>query len=84
MSATTPPDPQAAPTDWHAEIEKDRAYIRNLISESDKFQAEQRKLIAESQKLDRDRYFAPWLAFAAVAGGTLGLATFIARIFFGH
>jgi hypothetical protein len=59
--------------------------IRRLIAESDKFVAEQHKLIAERSKLDaeaakfyRERWWQPALSLAAVIGGLLGTAAFIA------
>jgi hypothetical protein len=39
-----------------------------------------RLLLAEQQKLDRDRWLAPALAVAAVIGGLLGVASFIAKV----
>jgi len=54
--------------------------IDRAIAETEKFQAEQRKLIAEAQKLTWDRWLAPALAIAAVIGGLLGVATFIAHL----
>ena len=48
--------------------------------ENNKFVAEQRKLNAEASKLDRERWLAPVLAVAAMVGGLLGVATFIAKI----
>jgi hypothetical protein len=54
--------------------------IDRAIAETGKFQAEQRKFIAEAQKLDRDRWLAPALAIAAVIGGLLGVASFIAKL----
>ena len=56
------------------------AKLRRMNAETEKFVAEQRKLIAEAAKLDRDRWLAPALAIAAVVGGILGLASFIARL----
>ena len=39
--------------------------------------------MAEAQKLGWDARFAPYLAFAAVIGGLLGVASFIAHLM-GH
>jgi ElaB/YqjD/DUF883 family membrane-anchored ribosome-binding protein len=57
-----------------------RVEIRRLIAESDKFVAEQRKLMAEAAKFDRERWWQPALAIAAVIGGLLGTAAFIAKL----
>lgn len=58
------------------------ARIRHYQEESDKFAAEQRKLaqealklLAEEQKLNRDRWLAPWVLIAtlmsSLAGGVI-------------
>ena len=54
--------------------------IDRALAESQKFQAEREKLLAEAQKLNRDRWLAPMLAVAAVIGGLLGVASFIAKL----
>jgi hypothetical protein len=64
-------------------IDRDLAKSAKLRAESEKFVAEQRKLIAEEGKLTCDRWLAPALAIAAVIGGLLGVATFIAHLM-GH
>jgi hypothetical protein len=51
--------------------------IRRLIAESDKFVAETRKLMAEASKFDRERWWQPALAIAAMIGGPLGAAAFM-------
>lgn len=56
-----------------ARIDRDRA-------ETQKLAAEQHKLTAETQKLTWDRWLAPSLAIAAVIGGLLGVASFIAHL----
>jgi hypothetical protein len=61
---------------------KFQAEQQKLIAEQLKFNAEQQKLLAEQLKLSRDRWLAPVLAIAAVVGGLLGVATFIARVAF--
>lgn len=66
-----------------ARIDRDLAESAKLRSETEKFVAEQRKLIAEALKINRDRWYAPALAIASVAGGLLGVATFIAKLM-GH
>ena len=57
---------------------RDRLNLRAEIARIDrdhaeaiKFAAEQRKLLSESRKLDRDRWLAPLVLFASVAGGVL-------------
>lgn len=76
------------PSDWRgqldlraefARIDRDRAESAKLREESNKFIAEQRKLIAEAEKMTWDRRLAPFLAVAAIIGGLLGAASFIAR-----
>ena len=57
-----------------------RVEIRRLIAESDKFVAEQRRLMAEAAKFDRERWWQPALAIAAMIGGLLGTAAFIAKL----
>ena len=59
------------------------ARIDRDLDESDKLRAEQRKLTAEALKLTRDRWLAPLLAIAAVIGGILGVASFIAKVIWG-
>ena len=54
--------------------------IDRAIAESQKFQAEREKLLAEAAKLNRDHWLAPVLAIAAVIGGLLGTASFIAKV----
>jgi hypothetical protein len=60
-----------------AGIERDLAEAGKLRRDSEKFIAEQRKLISEASKLDRDRWFAPWLAIAGLIGGLVSIATLI-------
>jgi len=57
--------------------------IDRAMSENQKFQAEREKLLAEAAKLNRDRWLAPVLAIAAVIGGLLGTATFVAKVIWG-
>jgi len=59
------------------------AKLRQMNTETEKFVAEQRELIAGAQKMTWDARFAPYLAIAAVIGGLLGIATFIAHLM-GH
>lgn len=59
------------------------ARLQHMNAETEKFVAEQRKLIAEAGKLTTDARFAPYLAIAAVIGGMLGAAAFIAHLM-GH
>jgi hypothetical protein len=68
--------------DNNARLRIDRALveIENTMAETIKFTAEQAKLLAETRKHDRDRWLAPALAIAAVFGGLLGTATFIAKL----
>lgn len=54
--------------------------LRHMNAETEKFIAEQRKLIAEAQELTWDRWMASALAIAAVIGGLLGVASFMARV----
>ena len=63
------------------------ARLRHMNAETEKFVAEQRKLIAEQSKLAAeaqkfawDVRLAPYLAIAAVIGGLLGAASFIAHL----
>jgi hypothetical protein len=68
-----------------ARIDRDRAESGKLQAEARKLFAEQLKLRAEqlaseARKLDRERWLAPVLAIAAVIGGLLGTASFIARL----
>ncbi len=77
-----------------ARIDRDRAETQKLQAETNKFVAEQQRLMAESlklaaeqsklqaeaRKLERDRWLAPALAIAAVVGGLLGVASFIAKL----
>ena len=67
------------PTD---EIRRE-AELQRMLEETKKFVAEQHKLMAEARKLDRDRWLAPALAIAAVVGGLLGTAAFIAKVLSG-
>lgn len=66
---------------YSLDLQEQIARINNQQEEARKFAAEQHKLAAEASKLDRDRFYAPWLAFAAMLGGVLGLATFVAHLF---
>ncbi len=63
-----------------ARIDRDLAESGKLRSEQRKLDAEQRKLDAEQRKLSRDHWLAPVLAIAAVIGGLLGVASFIAKV----
>ena len=69
-------DSSLPPLDLREQISR----IDRAIAESDKFVAEQRKLMAEAAKYERERWLAPVLAIAAVIGGLLGTAAFIARV----
>lgn len=64
-------------------IDRAIAESEKLREESRKFIAEQHKLAAEAAKLDRERWLAPALAIAAVIGGLLGAASFIAKLIHG-
>ncbi len=66
-----------------ARMERDIVESAKLRAESEKFVAEQRKLIAEEAKITWDRRLAPFLAIAAIIGGLLGAAAFLARLI-GH
>jgi cell division protein FtsB len=66
-----------------ARIDDTLARIDRQREETQKFVTEQHKLIAEVQKLNRDRWLAPVLAIAAVIGGLLGVASFIAKVVWG-
>ena len=68
--------PYAAETTHYGQIERAQADTR-------KFSAEMNKLAAEAQKFNRDRWLAPFLAIAAVIGGLLGTASFIAKLVWG-
>ena len=66
---------------------RDETEIQRMMEETRKFIAEQHKLLAERGKLDaeaakfnRERWWQPVLAVAAVIGGLLGTAAFIARL----
>lgn len=63
-----------------ARIDRAIAETGKLQAETTKFAAEQQKLTSESQKLNRERWLSPVLATAAVIGGLLGTASFIAKI----
>jgi hypothetical protein len=63
-----------------AELQRMIAETAKLNEETRKFVAEQHKLMAEAGKLDRDRWLAPVIAIAAVIGGLLGTAAFIAKV----
>jgi ElaB/YqjD/DUF883 family membrane-anchored ribosome-binding protein len=56
------------------------AELRRMNEETKKFIAEREKLFAEANKFNRERYWQPALAIAAVIGGLLGVASFIAKI----
>jgi len=52
--------------------------IRRLLAESDKFVAEQRKLMAESAKLDKERWWFPYLQiFTAIAAFIAAIAAIL-------
>jgi len=70
-------------SDTEADREEYLSKLRRMNAETEKFVAEQRKLIAEAAKLDRERWLAPVLAIAAVVGGLLGTASFVAKILWG-
>lgn len=57
------------------------ARIERAQEETRKFVAEQHKLMAEGNKLNRDRWLAPWIAVFALVGGVggtlAGVATFV-------
>lgn len=64
-------------------IERAQAETRKFSAEMNKLAAEAIKLAAEGQKFNRDRWLAPFAALAAVIGGVLGTATFIAKVVWG-
>lgn len=66
-----------------AALQRMIAETAKLNEETRKFVAEQHKLMAEAAKLNRDRWLAPLLAVAAVIGGLLGTATFVAKVIWG-
>jgi hypothetical protein len=73
-----------------AQIDRNRAESMKLQEEAQKFVSEQHKMMAEAAKLaaeepklNRDRWLAPVLAIAAVIGGLLGAASFIAKVVWG-
>ena len=61
-------------------IDRALAESQKFQAESQKLQAEREKLFAEAAKLNRDHWLAPVLAIAAVVGGLLGVASFIAKL----
>ena len=73
---TTQSDPASPQLDLREQLIR----IDRAMAESQKFQAEREKLLAEAAKFNRERWLAPVLAIAAVIGGLLGAATFIAKL----
>jgi hypothetical protein len=71
------------PQDRRLDLDEQVARIELAQAETRKFVAEVYKLMAEGQKLSRDRWLAPVLAIAAVIGGLLGVASFIAKLVWG-
>lgn len=74
---------QASPFDLReqlAQIDRAQADTRKLIAESDKFAAEQRKLIAETLKLDKERWWFPWLQLLTVSVSSAVVAAIVARL----
>lgn len=65
------------------DLREQLARIDRSLAETRKFVAERDKLIAEAGKLNRDRWLAPLLAIAAVLGGLLGAASFVAKVVWG-
>lgn len=55
-----------------ARIDRAQEETRKFAEEQHKLAAKARKLNAEAEKIARDRYLAPWVGFAAVAGATAG------------
>ena len=70
MSASSAPD---------FDLEEQRARIERSLAETRKFVAEQYKLMAEGEKLRRDRFLAPVLVAAAVAGTVATLLPTVLR-----
>jgi len=61
------------PLDYRLQLDlrDEIARIDRNRAEAEKFAAEQRKLIAEARKLDRDRWLAPFVLLASLAGGLI-------------
>lgn len=65
------------------DLQEQVARIDRAQAETEKFVAEQRKLIAKSMKLDRERFWFPWLQVLAIIGAILssaGIAAIVARL----
>jgi hypothetical protein len=73
---TTQPDPASPQLDLREQLIR----IDRAMAESQKFQAEREKLLVQAAKLNRERWLTPVLAIAAVIGGLLGAASFIAKL----
>ena len=57
--------------DEPSESQMARAQFDRIIQETRKFSAEQNKLAAEAAKLNRDRFFAPFVILATFGSGLL-------------
>ena len=53
--------------------------IDRAIAETAKFAAEQRKLTAAAAKLDRERWWFPWLQLVTTVGGSAAIGAIVGR-----
>jgi hypothetical protein len=56
------------------------ARIDRAQAETEKFAAEQRKLAAEALKLDKERWWFPWLQLLTVAVSSAAVGAVVARV----
>lgn len=68
------PDISAADTRQQAELQR-------MLEETKKFVAEQHKLMAEAQKLDKERWWFPWLQLLTITISSAAIGAVVGRLF---
>jgi hypothetical protein len=58
-----------------------QAELQRMLEETKKFVAEQHKLMAEAAKLDKERWWFPWLQLLTITVSSAAIGAVVGRLF---
>ncbi len=60
---------------------RQQAELQRMLEETKKFVAEQHKLMAEAAKLDKERWWFPWLQLLTITISSAAIGAVVGRLF---